>query len=341
MTTTRAEDRKFHYTYKVTCSYNGRVFYGVHSSDALDEGFTGSGHSLSISKSEYGVEQHVFNRVKVYATRIEASVAYNELKANQIANPIRPEDKKFHFVYKTTRFDGKFYIGVHSTDDLNDGYKGSGTHIIHSLKKHGWDKHEREILELCETRDAAFDKEKELVTEDLVHDPLCMNSIAGGRQHGNRVYGVTEETRQKLSEKGKVAHASGKFEHLKGKPQSPSSIEKRVAKNTGKKRTPEQLVNLAQGQQGYYTSADPEVLKERGQQAARTRTERGTNLGGRPKGIPMSEEQKARQSAASKGKTLSAEHRLNLKKPKTRISCMFCQKETTTSHLPRYHAACS
>ncbi len=34
------------------------------------------------------------------------------------------ERRKFHYIYKITRIDGsgKYYIGMHSTDDLEDGY---------------------------------------------------------------------------------------------------------------------------------------------------------------------------------------------------------------------------
>lgn len=34
----------------------------------------------------------------------------------------RADERKFHYIYKITRFDGKYYIGMHSTDDLDDGY---------------------------------------------------------------------------------------------------------------------------------------------------------------------------------------------------------------------------
>lgn len=36
------------------------------------------------------------------------------------------ERRKFHYIYKITRTDGsgKYYIGMHSTDDLEDGISG-------------------------------------------------------------------------------------------------------------------------------------------------------------------------------------------------------------------------
>lgn len=254
---------------------------------------------------------------------------------------VRASRRKHHLIYKTTCLvTGRYYIGMHSTDDLTDSYLGSGLRLLRSVKKHGADQHVRIILEDLPTRDAASEREKELITPELRADPQCLNCGAGGLGAVDRP-ATKDETRQKISEKGRAAWAEGRHAGMTGKIQTPETIAKRVTTLKGQKRTPAQLANLASGQQGYYASVDPEVLKARGQQAARTRTERGINLGGRPKGIPMSEEQKARQSAASKGKTLSAEHRLNLKKPKTRAVCQHCGKETTMGALKRYHAACS
>lgn len=254
MSSNRAEDRKFHFTYKVTCSYNGRVFYGLHSTDELDDSsFSGKGTALNESKKDYGLEAHKLERIQIYPSRIEAKTAYNELKASELVNPCRPEDRKFHYVYKTTRFDGKFYIGIHSTDDLEDGYKGSGTHIIRSLKKHGKDKHALEILKLCDSRNDAFDLEETLVTEETLRDPLCMNKIKGGRQHGNRVYGVTEETRQKLSKHFKTVERTPEWKAKigaahRGKTMPREAVERQRAKMTGYKWSEEQVQKRTIGQ---------------------------------------------------------------------------------------------
>lgn len=55
--------------------------------------------------------------------------------------------KRYNFVYKTTNvLNGKIYIGVHSTDDLNDGYMGSGKAISTAIKKYGEENFTTEIL---------------------------------------------------------------------------------------------------------------------------------------------------------------------------------------------------
>jgi hypothetical protein len=92
----------------------------------------------------------------------------------------RADKRKYHYIYKITRCDGKYYIGMHSTDDLDDGYFGSGKQLWHSIKKYGRGNHSKIILEFCDTRAALRDREKQLVTIEKVNDKMCMNLIVGG-----------------------------------------------------------------------------------------------------------------------------------------------------------------
>ena len=94
----------------------------------------------------------------------------------------RADQRKHHYIYKITRTDGsgKYYIGMHSTDDLDDGYFGSGSLLSKSIKKHGKDKHVKEILEHLPSREALKLREKELVNEELLGDKKCMNLKLGG-----------------------------------------------------------------------------------------------------------------------------------------------------------------
>ena len=43
----------------------------------------------------------------------------------------------YYFIYRTTNLiNGKYYIGQHHTEDLNDGYLGSGRVFIQAIKKY-------------------------------------------------------------------------------------------------------------------------------------------------------------------------------------------------------------
>ena len=95
-----------------------------------------------------------------------------------------PREKKvykYNFLYKTTNIkNGKFYIGMHSTDNLDDGYFGSGNRIRSSIRHHGKEVHIREILEFFDNRDSLAGREKEVVNVELIKNPLCMNLMPGG-----------------------------------------------------------------------------------------------------------------------------------------------------------------
>ena len=97
----------------------------------------------------------------------------------------RPE-KKYHFIYKTTNLkNGKYYVGMHSTNDLNDGYLGSGTRLRRSIRRHGIENFKLEILEFLPDRNSLKKREAELVNEELLKDSLNINLVYGG--HGGYI----------------------------------------------------------------------------------------------------------------------------------------------------------
>jgi hypothetical protein len=91
------------------------------------------------------------------------------------------KERKYHYIYKITCLrNNRYYIGMHSTDDLEDGYMGGGKRIKNSVKKHGKDAHRKEILEFFENREDLKNREIQLVNEELLSDPMCMNLQPGG-----------------------------------------------------------------------------------------------------------------------------------------------------------------
>lgn len=93
----------------------------------------------------------------------------------------RADQRKHHIIYKTTCLvTGRYYIGMHSTDDLDDGYLGSGKYLGYSLRKYGPDQHVREVLEHLPDRSSLKARERELITEAVITDSSSMNLALGG-----------------------------------------------------------------------------------------------------------------------------------------------------------------
>jgi hypothetical protein len=91
------------------------------------------------------------------------------------------KERKYHYIYKITCLKNeKYYIGMHSTDNLEDGYMGGGKRIKNSVRKHGKDVHRKEILEFFESREDLINGEIQLVNEELLNDSMCMNLNLGG-----------------------------------------------------------------------------------------------------------------------------------------------------------------
>lgn len=94
---------------------------------------------------------------------------------------IRANKRRYHFIYKTTCLITKrYYIGMHSTENLEDGYIGSGTRLWNSIKKHGREVHVCEIIEFQPGRKELAAREAQIVNEELLDDELCMNLNLGG-----------------------------------------------------------------------------------------------------------------------------------------------------------------
>ena len=91
------------------------------------------------------------------------------------------KEKKYNYIYKTTNLkNGKYYVGMHSTDNLNDGYLGSGLRLRRSIRRNGPENFKIEYLEFFDNRIDLANREKQLVNENLLKDPMCINLKPGG-----------------------------------------------------------------------------------------------------------------------------------------------------------------
>lgn len=147
---------------------------------------------------------------------------------------------------------------MHSTDNLNDGYVGSGKRLWYSIKKYGKENFKLEILEILPDRSSLKKREKDLVNEDKLKDPMCLNLKIGGEggfvdeKHkynfihstGSKIFSdkvkndivFREKILKTLLDNTKRAHKEGKIKYItfKGKKHSEETKEKmRKPKNIG------------------------------------------------------------------------------------------------------------
>jgi hypothetical protein len=166
----------------------------------------------------------------------------------------------FHFIYKTYSSSGLYYYGRHTTENINDGYFGSGK-WIRSIKDKSILK--RNIILFCENQEELLKKEEEYIAM-YINDPKCMNfnenpigfslnnnpnkllkgsKILSDRVKGekNGMYGKkhTEEFKDHLRKMN-----SGENGSFYGKKHTNEAKEKIRQKKIGKKFSPEVIEKL-------------------------------------------------------------------------------------------------
>ena len=109
-----------------------------------------------------------------------------------------------YIIYKTTNLiNNKVYVGSHQTENLNDGYLGSGKHLKYAIKKYGKENFKFEILQFFNTPEEMFLAEREIVNEAFVKDPCTYNLKVGGSGGNPGIVGAfkgrkhSEETKEK------------------------------------------------------------------------------------------------------------------------------------------------
>lgn len=148
----------------------------------------------------------------------------------------------FYTIYKiTNKINQKFYIGKHQTDNLNDGYMGSGKLIRRAINKYGIENFQKEILFVFDNEDDMNQKEKELVVVSDQTYNLCPGG-QGGWGYINiegKAYKFTKEDNSKGGKKGiKTLRKNLENENFR------EDFSKKVSKGLQKiyKENPEKLI---------------------------------------------------------------------------------------------------
>lgn len=186
-------------------------------------------------------------------------------------------------IYKTTNLiNGRYYIGAHSTNNIEDNYLGSGTLIRNAIKLYGRENFAKEILFTFDNAEDMYNKERELIDEDLVHNKETYNLMGGGLG-GSCI--ISERTRKRLSESHMGQSRKLSMEHRRKIGES----------NKGKKRSKKDIQRNSETHKG-------KIIPEE------TRKKMSASL----KGRKVSKETRDKISKSHMGKTISKETREKL-----------------------------
>ncbi len=165
--------------------------------------------------------------------------------------------KKYYYLYQiTNQVNGKIYVGIHQTDNLNDGYMGSGKLLQRAQKKYDIKSFKKEILNQFDNEENMYKEEALVVDAKFVMREDTYNITEGGIGGGLQAsiiagkhtyklglgifsekskeklheYIISEENRQNLSRMSKLATLSNaqkkkketfkKIKHQQGKKNS-------------------------------------------------------------------------------------------------------------------------
>jgi hypothetical protein len=90
--------------------------------------------------------------------------------------------KTYNYLYQITNtINHKIYVGCHSTNDLDDGYMGSGTYINRAYQKYGQENFIKTILGFYPDAASMFAAEQDMVTPEFIKESTNYNGSVGGR----------------------------------------------------------------------------------------------------------------------------------------------------------------
>lgn len=222
----------------------------------------------------------------------------------------------YHIIYKTKSNSGKYYIGRHSTKNLDDGYLGSGK-WVRSIK----DKSllSREILEYCiSPEDLLLAEEKYL--KEHVGKENCMNFNLSsiGFSTGELNPANNDEERLKRSIRFMGDKNPAKRPEVRKK--MSESQKGKQSPNKGKKLSEQARKKISESRRGL-------VYSEEGKKKLSESRKRNYDDGKR--GVPSfsghthSEETKQKQSDAAKNRD--------------KLQCPHCNIFVTKANLIRWH----
>lgn len=129
-------------------------------------------------------------------------------------------DGLYHYLYKViNKVNGKYYIGVHNTKNINDGYAGSGTLLKKAFQKYGEIAFDRVILMYYDSKELASQAEANFITAEMLASDDCYNIQPGGRHVPLKTvacYDIVECKNVRIAQEEFYAHPERYEGHTKG-----------------------------------------------------------------------------------------------------------------------------
>lgn len=111
----------------------------------------------------------------------------------------------YYTIYKVTnKLNNKFYVGAHATNDLDDGYMGSGKLIRRAIKKYGFENFEKEYVSIHQNAEEMFLTEEEIVNEAFVDSEETYNIRLGGHKNSWFLLNSDSEVQRKKAIKSNL-----------------------------------------------------------------------------------------------------------------------------------------
>ena len=258
-------------------------------------------------------------------------------------------EKLYSYVYKiTNKLNHKIYIGCHQTNNLDDGYMGSGKYIKRAYIKYGIENFKKEILDFYPDAKSMFDAEATIVNREFIENDSNYNLAEGGKGgfKGRECYDspirsakISQASCNKVIAKTnngdiiKVDRSDIRLEtkELVGITKGKATV-KDVHGNLFKVDVDDPRIatgELVGNTKGLTVMKDRNGVRM--QVSVNDPRIATGELVGNTKGSRQTSESNKKRSDALKG----------IKKPPKYVSCMFCRKTTTLTNIIRWHVNCN
>jgi group I intron endonuclease len=203
------------------------------------------------------------------------------------------QTKIYYYIYEIVNLiNGKNYIGQHTTNNLNDGYMGSGKALLNAYKKYGIENFKKEILLFAVNSVSLNFIERCLVTKDFINQDNNYNLREGGGATGR--HSVYTRLLQSQRAKQRFLIESGTFT---GKTHTAEAREKISKIHKGKKISKQHKAIISSRMKGNRQTLGRK-LSEREKEVRRK-----ASMGNKHRlGIPHTEETKKRIALAGVGR---------------------------------------